>query len=91
MPHTGRQTGPFSYFEWMIARRYLAATRTGQGVSLISIIAFAGIMLAVATLIIVMSVMQGFRDKLIDQLLGVNGHAFMRPRVAGRRAFLCAP
>lgn len=78
MPHTGRQTGPFSYFEWMIARRYLAATRTGQGVSLISIIAFAGIMLAVATLIIVMSVMQGFRDKLIDQLLGVNGHAFVQ-------------
>ncbi|MEO1013701.1 MAG: lipoprotein-releasing ABC transporter permease subunit [Pseudomonadota bacterium] len=74
----GRPTtpGPFSAFEWMIARRYLAATRTGRGVSLISIIAFVGIALAVATLIIVMSVMQGFRDKLIEQLLGVNGHAF---------------
>ncbi|MEM6538252.1 MAG: lipoprotein-releasing ABC transporter permease subunit [Pseudomonadota bacterium] len=72
------RTKPFGAFEWMIARRYLAATRTGKGVSLISIIAFVGIALAVATLIIVMSVMQGFRDKLIDQLLGVNGHAFVQ-------------
>ena len=44
----------FSYFEWMVARRYLGATRSGKGVSLISIIAFLGIMLAVAVLIIVM-------------------------------------
>jgi len=71
-------TPPFSYFEWMVARRYLSATRSGKGVSLISTIAFAGIMLAVATLIIVMSVMQGFRTKLLDQLLGVNGHAFVQ-------------
>ncbi len=74
----GGATPPFSFFEWMIARRYLAATRTGAGVSLISIIAFAGIMLAVATLIIVMSVMQGFRAKLLDQLLGLNGHVFVQ-------------
>ncbi len=71
-------TAPFSFFEWMVARRYLGATKSGKGVSLISIIAFAGIMLAVATLIIVMSVMQGFRTKLLDQLLGVNGHAFVQ-------------
>lgn len=71
-------TPPFSFFEWMVARRYLAATRKGTGVSLISIIAFVGIMLAVATLIIVMSVMQGFRAKLLDQLLGVNGHIFVQ-------------
>lgn len=61
----------------MIARRYLAATRKGTGLSLISIIASVCIMLAVAMLIIVMSVMQGFRNKLLDQLLGVNGHAFV--------------
>ncbi|MBI1393701.1 MAG: lipoprotein-releasing ABC transporter permease subunit [Alphaproteobacteria bacterium] len=79
---TGQSSpGPFAAFEWIIARRYLAATRTGHGVSLISIIAFAGIALAVATLIIVMSVMQGFRDKLIDQLLGVNGHAYVQAGV----------
>ncbi len=69
---------PFSFFEWMVARRYLGATRSGKGVSLISIIAFAGIMLAVATLIIVMSVMQGFRAKLLEQMLGLNGHIFVQ-------------
>jgi len=71
-------TSPFSFFEWMVARRYLGATRSGKGISLISIIAFAGIMLAVATLIIVMSVMQGFRAKLLDQMLGLNGHIFVQ-------------
>ena len=68
-------TRPFSYFEWMVARRYLGATRSGKGVSLISMIAFGGIMLAVAALISVMSIMQGFRLTLLDQLLGTNGHA----------------
>jgi len=71
-------TPPFSFFEWMVARRYLGATRTGKGVSLISIIAFVGIMLAVAVLIVVMSVMQGFRLTLLDQLLGTNGHAYVQ-------------
>ncbi len=75
---TPAATPPFSFFEWMVARRYLGATRSGKGVSLISIIAFGGIMLAVAVLIIVMSVMQGFRTKLLDQLLGVNGHIFVQ-------------
>ena len=74
---TAKATSPFSFFEWMVARRYLGATRSGKGVSLISIIAFAGIMLAVATLIIVMSVMQGFRAKLLEQMLGLNGHIFV--------------
>ncbi|MEM8771023.1 MAG: lipoprotein-releasing ABC transporter permease subunit [Pseudomonadota bacterium] len=74
---TRPSTGPFSFFEWMVARRYLGATRSGKGVSLISIIAFAGIMLAVAVLIIVMSVMQGFRAKLLEQVLGFNGHVYV--------------
>ncbi len=74
----GAPIKPFSFFEWMVARRYLGATRSGKGVSLISIIAFAGIMLAVAVLIIVMSVMQGFRAKLLDQMLGLNGHIFVQ-------------
>lgn len=74
----GAATPPFSFFEWMIARRYLSATRSGKGVSLISIIAFVGIMLAVAVLIIVMSVMQGFRAKLLEQMLGLNGHLFVQ-------------
>lgn len=75
---TAAATRPFSFYEWMIARRYLAATRKGTGVSLISIIAFVGIMLAVGVLIVVMSVMQGFRTKLLDQLLGVNAHVFVQ-------------
>ncbi|MBL4620323.1 MAG: ABC transporter permease, partial [Marinicaulis sp.] len=74
----GAATRPFSSFEWMIARRYLGATRSGKGVSLISIIAFTGIMLAVAVLIIEMSVMQGFRAKLLEQMLGLNGHIFVQ-------------
>lgn len=74
-------TGPFSFFEWMVARRYLGATRSGKGVSLISIIAFLGITLAVAVLIIVMSVMQGFRAKLLEQMLGLNGHVFVQMQV----------
>ncbi len=73
-----KAAAPFNYFEWMVARRYLGATRDGKGVSLISVIAFVGIMLAVATLIIVMSVMQGFRLTLLDQLLGTNGHAYVQ-------------
>lgn len=73
---------PFGLFERMLALRYLRATRKGSGVSLISIIAFAGIMLSVATLIVVMSVMQGFRLTLLDQLLGVNGHVFLQPAAA---------
>jgi len=68
---------PFSLYELMIARRYLGATRSGNRVSLITIIAFAGIMLAVAVLIVVMAVMQGFRAKLIEQLLGFNGHVYV--------------
>ncbi len=75
------KTAPFSYFEWMVARRYLGATRSGKGVSLISVIAFGGIMFAVAILIAVMSIMQGFRLTLLDQLLGTNGHAYVQADV----------
>lgn len=74
------KTSPFSYFEWMVARRYLGATRSGKGVSLIAIIAFVCITLAVFVLISVMSIMQGFRLTLLDQLLGVNGHAHVLER-----------
>ncbi|MEM8985798.1 MAG: lipoprotein-releasing ABC transporter permease subunit [Pseudomonadota bacterium] len=75
---TPAKTQPFAPFEWMMAVRYLGATKSGAGVSLISIIAFVGIMLAVATLIIVMSVMQGFRSELLGKLLGFNGHIYVQ-------------
>ena len=73
----GRGAGAFSFYEWMLARRYLGATRNGKGISLITIIAFGGIMLAVAVLIVVMAVMQGFRAKLLEQFLGLNGHVYV--------------
>ncbi|ADM10626.1 hypothetical protein PB2503_12944 [Parvularcula bermudensis HTCC2503] len=76
-PTAGRAR-PFGRFEWSVARRYLGATRRGAGVSLITLIAFSGIMLSVATLIVVMSVFQGFRVNLLSQLLSVNGHVFVQ-------------
>lgn len=64
----------------MIAMRYLRAKRENGGVTLISAISFFGILLAVAVLIIVMSVMNGFRTELLDRVLGVNGHIFVDAR-----------
>jgi len=65
---------PFSSFEWMMASRYLGSKRRDGFVSAISIISFAGIMLGVAVLIVVMGVMNGFRTQLLDRVLGANGH-----------------
>ncbi|MCR9256144.1 MAG: lipoprotein-releasing ABC transporter permease subunit [Alphaproteobacteria bacterium] len=64
----------FGSFERMVAFRYLRARRSEGFVSVIAGFSFAGIMLGVATLIIVMSVMNGFRIELLDRILGVNGH-----------------
>lgn len=61
----------------MLAARYLRAKRAHGGVAMISIISFLGIMLAVAVLIITMSVMNGFREMLVSRILGVNGHVFI--------------
>ena len=72
-----RAAGPFSGWERAIAGRYLRAKRKEGGVALISIISFIGITLAVAVLIIVMSVMNGFRIELRNSILGFNGHAFV--------------
>jgi lipoprotein-releasing system permease protein len=72
-----RAAGPFSGWERAIAGRYLRARRKEGGVALISIISFVGITLAVAVLIIVMSVMNGFRTELMNRILGFNGHAYV--------------
>ena len=72
-----RSAGPFSSWERAIAGRYLRARRKEGGVALISIISFIGITLAVAVLIIVMSVMNGFRTELMSRILGFNGHAYV--------------
>lgn len=58
----------------MVARRYLRAKRADRFVSLITGFSFVGIALGVATLIIVMSVMNGFRHELLSRILGLNGH-----------------
>ncbi len=76
-PQSRNAAAPFGAFEWSVARRYLGSTRKEGGVSLISMIAFGGIALSVATLIVVMSVFQGFRINILDQLLSVNGHVFV--------------
>jgi lipoprotein-releasing system permease protein len=72
-----RAAGPFSGWERAIAGRYLRAKRKEGGVALISVISFIGITLAVAVLIIVMSVMNGFRTELMNRILGFNGHAYV--------------
>lgn len=64
----------YSPFEMMMAFRYLRARKAEGFVSVITAISFTGIMLGVATLIIVMSVMNGFRTELIGRILGLNGH-----------------
>lgn len=61
-------------FERMVAGRYLRSKRREGFISVIAGFSFAGIMLGVATLIIVMSVMNGFREELIGRILGLNGH-----------------
>ena len=71
-------TRPFSLFEWMIAARYLRARRAEGYVSVIAGFSFLGIMLGVATLIVVMSVMNGFHKELLDKIVGINGHIFLQ-------------
>lgn len=61
-------------FERMVAWRYLRSKKAEGFVSVITAFSFAGIMLGVATLIIVMSVMNGFRAELFNRILGLNGH-----------------
>ncbi len=64
----------FSAFERMVASRYLRARRREGFISVIALFSLLGIMLGVATLIIVMSVMNGFRAELFQRVIGLNGH-----------------
>ncbi|MCB1381245.1 MAG: lipoprotein-releasing ABC transporter permease subunit [Alphaproteobacteria bacterium] len=68
-------TRPFAPFEWMLALRYLRARRREGFISVISLFSFLGILLGVATLIVVMAVLNGFRAELLDKILGFQGHA----------------
>jgi lipoprotein-releasing system permease protein len=68
-------TKPFAGFERLLALRYLRSKRREGFISVISGFSFLGIMLGVATLIVVMAVMNGFRTELLDKILGFSGHA----------------
>ena len=71
---TDRRTRPFAPFEWLIAGRYLRARRKDAFISIIAALTLFGVAIGVATLIVVMSVMNGFRDELLTKILGLNGH-----------------
>jgi lipoprotein-releasing system permease protein len=72
-------THAFAPFEWMLSLRYLRARRKEGFISVIAGFSFLGIMLGVATLIIVMAVMNGFRQELLEKILGLNGHLLIQP------------
>jgi lipoprotein-releasing system permease protein len=65
---------PFAPFEWLLALRYLRARRTEGFISVITVFSFLGILLGVATLIVVMAVMNGFHKEMFGKILGVDGH-----------------
>ncbi len=73
------RTRPFAAYEWMLSGRYLRARRKEGFISVIAGFSFLGIMLGVATLIIVMAVMNGFRSELLSKILGLNGHIVVQP------------
>ncbi|MDE0718598.1 MAG: ABC transporter permease, partial [Rhodospirillaceae bacterium] len=70
----GQRFSVFSPAERMVAFRYLRPRRSEGFISLIAAFAFLGIVIGVATLIVVMSVMNGFRAELLSRVLGFNSH-----------------
>ena len=76
-----KSTGIFAPFEWMIAARYLRAKRQESFISVISLFSLIGIALGVATLIIVMSVMNGFKVELLKSILGLSGHVTIQSQM----------
>src|SRR5258708_19820484 len=76
-----KNTGAFAPFEWMIAVRYLRAKRQESFISVISLFSLIGIALGVATLIIVMSVMNGFKVELLKSILGLSGHVTIQSQL----------
>jgi len=73
----GGQNKPFGQVERMIAMRYLRAKKTQGGVGLIAAISFTCIMLAIAAMIIIMSIMNGFREDMIRLTIGSEGHMYV--------------
>ena len=69
---------PFSRLEILIAWRYLCAKRREGGVSTIAWYSFLGVMLGVATLIVVQAVMVGFKEEFTDRIIGANPHIIVQ-------------
>jgi lipoprotein-releasing system permease protein len=67
-----------SPFEWMIAKRYLWPGKGEAFIALVAAISVGVVMLSVALLVVVMSVMNGFRGELLDKIVGLNGHAVVQ-------------
>lgn len=67
-----------SSFEWTIAKRYMLPGRGEAFIALVAGISLVAVMLGVAALVIVMSVMNGFRAELFDKIVGLNGHAIVQ-------------
>jgi lipoprotein-releasing system permease protein len=74
---------PFNTFERLVAFRYLRSRRQEGFISVIAIFSLLGIMLGVATLIIVMAVMNGFRAELLNEILGIDGHLRVKSSAPG--------
>ena len=73
----------FKGFEFLVAWRYLKSKRKDGFISIITWLSLIGISLGVATLIIVMSVMNGFREDMLTKILGMNGHITVVSNFAG--------
>ena len=69
----------FNAFERLVAFRYLRSRRQEGFISVVTWFSLLGIMLGVATLIIVMSVMNGFRSELINKITNFNAHVIVKP------------
>ena len=90
-----------SPFEWTIAKRYLLPGKGEAFIALVASISIGVVMLSVAMLVVVMSVMNGFRAELLDKIVGLNGHAIVQAyggtigrissRKCARHPVSCAP
>ena len=69
----------YSAYEFLLLKRFLFSKKTDGYISIFSWFSIIGIMVGVATIIIVMSVMNGFRTELINKILGFNAHIIVKP------------
>ena len=76
MSKKNKRTGVsfFSWFEWLVAWRYLRSKRKDGGISVIAWYALIGVTLGVGTLIVVQAVMLGFREEFTSKIIGANAH-----------------